>query len=134
MGFISNIYSGLKSFLPAVHGFAKKGVGFYKESKNYISEIVNKAASIPFIGEALKSGAQKIYKKQINIPIIGGLSVEDLTHYMDEIASFVDNEEIGNYAQQIDQAVSPAVSAADRYFGGAPVSRNEGIAKASAVM
>ena len=133
MGFLSNAYNKFKSFLPAVHSFAKKGSGFYKESKNYIKDLVDKAASIPFIGEALKQGADKLYKTKVNLPLVGGLSAQDLQYYLDEAASFIDDDHISNLSSQLNDAISPAVDSADRYMSGNPVSAPGGQADRSAM-
>lgn len=120
MGFLSNIYSKVKTFLPQVHGFGKKAAEHYKNAKNWVHETIEKASQIPFIGEALKKGANTLYEKQINVPVVGNMSIKEIQNYLEEFGSaFSDDANVSHIANQIDSYVQPLVDKADRYISGA---------------
>lgn len=112
MGSVANIYNKVKSTVSEVYNFGKSVVHGARGAVDWIDETLDKAASIPYIGELLEEGIYELKETQIF-----GISWNKIKHHIDHLDNYIQAGELEGYAQMLDNAVGGAIESATKYGG-----------------
>ena len=113
---VANVYNKVKSGISEVYNFGKSIVHKARGGFDWIDEQLDKASSIPFVGEALQEGIDELRDTQLF-----GMSWNRLKRHMDRLDEWVQAGEIEGIAQNLDTAITTALGAAEAYGGKADV-------------
>ena len=111
-GSVANIYSKLKTGVSEVYNFGKNIVHKARGGFDWIDEQLDKASSIPFIGEAIQEGIDEARETQIF-----GFSWNRLKRGIEHIDNLVQHSEIEAYSQVLDNIITKGLEAGQKYGG-----------------
>ena len=111
-GSVANIYGKIKSGVSEVYNFGKSIVHKARGGMDWIDEQLDKASSIPFIGEVLQEGLDELRDTQIF-----GISWNRAKKHLDRLDEWAGHSEIEAIAQQLDNAITSTLEAGQKYGG-----------------
>lgn len=111
---ISNLYNKAKDFATNLYSGVKTGVGALKQAKDWVSEHIDKLSSIPFVGDLVKEGVDKVG----NTPIFDGFALKDLGRGIDLANNWINSQYISETATTFDGIASGLASGADKLLEG----------------
>lgn len=111
-GSLSNIYAKVKSGVSEVYNFGKSVVHKARGAFDWVDEQLDKAGSIPFIGEMLEEGIEELKETQIL-----GFSWNRLKRGIDHIDDWVQHSEIESISSTLDNAITSALEYGEAYGG-----------------
>jgi len=111
-GSVADVYSKVKSGVSEVYNFGKNIVHKARGAFDWIDEQLDKASSIPFIGEALQEGIDEIRETQVF-----GFSWNRLKRGVDRLDEVIEHSEIGSVSQTLDNAITGFLQAGEKYGG-----------------
>lgn len=109
---VANVYNKVKSGISEVYNFGKNVVHKARGGFDWIDEQLDKASSIPFVGEALQEGLDELRDTQIF-----GVSWNRLKKHMDRLDGWVQGGEIEAVGQLVDNAITTALGFGETYGG-----------------
>jgi hypothetical protein len=109
---VADIYSHVKSGVSEIYNFGKSIVHGTRQGFNWIDEQLDKAASIPFVGELLAEGIEELKDTQIL-----GFSWNRLKKGIDHLDEWMQHSEIESISQTLDNAITSALEFGERYGG-----------------
>lgn len=111
-GSVANVYNKIKSGVSEVYNFGKNVVHKARGAYDWVDEHLNKLSTIPFVGEMLQEGIDELRDLEYR-----GISWNKLKKKIHQVDDWVQAGEIEAVAQQIDYAISSALSAGESYGG-----------------
>lgn len=109
---VANVYNKVKSGISEVYNFGKNIVHKARGGFDWIDEQLDKASSIPFIGEALQGGIDELRDVQIF-----GESWNKLKRHIGKLDDWVQAGEIEAVGQTLDNAITGALQFGETYGG-----------------
>jgi len=109
---VADIYSHVKSGVSEIYNFGKSIVHGTRQGFSWIDEQLDKAASIPFVGELLAEGIDELRETQIL-----GFSWNRLKRGIDHLDEWMQHSEIESISQTLDNAITSALEFGERYGG-----------------
>lgn len=108
------MYSKAKNFVSDIYSPVKAGVGALKMARDWISDHIDKLSSIPFVGDALKTAAQKAGEE----PVFFGASLSDAGRLIDTANSYINSPYLLEGAANFDRIATQSFQSADRFIQG----------------
>mgnify|MGYP006283392951 CR=1 FL=1 len=109
---VANVYNKVKSGISEVYNFGKNVVHKARGGFDWIDEQLDKASSIPFIGEVLQEGIDELRDVQIF-----GESWNKLKRHIGKLDDWVQSGEIEAVGQNLDNAITGALGFGETYGG-----------------
>ena len=109
---VANVYNKVKAGVSEVYNFGKSVVHKVRGGFDWIDEQLDKASSIPFVGEALQEGIDELRDTQIF-----GISWNRAKRHMDRLDEWVQASEIEALSQSLDNAITSALEYGETYGG-----------------
>ena len=109
---VANVYNKVKSGVSEVYNFGKNVVHKVRGGFDWIDEQLDKASSIPFVGEAIQEGLDELRDTQVF-----GVSWNRLKKHIDRLDEWVQGGEIESLAQNLDNAITGVLQAGETYGG-----------------
>jgi hypothetical protein len=111
-GSVADVYSHVKSGVSEIYNFGKSVVHKARGAFDWVDEQLDKASSIPYIGEILAEGIEELKETQIL-----GFSWNRLKKGIDHLDEWVQHSEIEGISQTLDNAITSALEFGERYGG-----------------
>lgn len=109
---VANIYNKVKSGVSEVYNFGKSIVHGVRGGFSWIDEQLDKASSIPFIGEAIGETLDELRDTQVF-----GVSWNRLKKHIDRLDDWIQGGEIEALGQNLDNAITGVLTAGETYGG-----------------
>jgi hypothetical protein len=111
-GSVANVYNKVKAGVSEVYNFGKSVVHKARGGFDWVDEQLDKASSIPFIGELLQEGIDELRDTQIF-----GVSWDRLKKHVDKLDNWIQGGEIEALGQNLDNAITGVLQAGEKYGG-----------------
>ena len=109
---VANVYNKVKAGVSEVYNFGKNAIHKVRGGFDWIDEQLDKASSIPFVGEAIQEGLDELRDTQVF-----GVSWNRLKKHMDRLDEWVQGGEIEAVGQALDTAITGALGFGQTYGG-----------------